>query len=820
MKIEQQINSLLMSHPIVKKIIKRIYQIINVCVHRPKKTEGNISCISPQDEYDYFFGYYDKSPWDSTNRYMLCMKAKDTSKEVAPNEKVEILLIDTYNNNKAEKIAESNSWNVQQGCMAQWLGPEFDRKIIYNDFRDGKYCSVILDVFNKAEKIINMPIYSVSSDGKFAFSLDFSRLHRLRPGYGYSNIDDTTKDEKVPNKPCIWKVYLEKNSVEPYLYYSDFYNFETREDMKLAEHKVNHIMISPNNDKFMVIHRWLNENKKYSRLITCDIKSKELFNLSDDNMVSHCYWKSNNEILGFLNKKNHGNGYYILKDKTNNYERIWDDIESDGHPSYSSDGKFVLTDSYPNKKRIQSLKILTENEIYNIGKVFSPFKYDNETRCDLHPRWSRDDKKICFDGCFEGRRRLYVIDVSNICISNSSYELKRISVSSEKCKILFMMTSCKKCGPTNQTLNIIKNLDRNVFEPYLLTIYEEESNSQIARYLPYVTKHYTIRTSKKNILLHNTRKLDKFITGFKADLIHTVGLFPNYYISGLKNQKQITTLRNYVYEDYPAKFGKFVGLIMAKLQLKAVKNTMKVVTCSKSLKEMYEEKLKLNFDFIQNGVDADDYTVVTQNEKEILKKELNLDRFKKIFIYTGQFIERKNIPFLLKCFSEMFYEKNEFGLVLLGDGPLLNILKEQYKNVNNILFIGSSNNVRKYLATSDFYVSTSISEGLPNGALEALSCGVPVILSDINQHKELFMYNSGIGVLYRSGDSKSFKDCINHILDKDYFELRLNARNNIVNNFSSKKMSENYQKEYLGIIEKFSGGSKCEKHEVKKLLLI
>ena len=48
-----------------------------------------------------------------------------------------------------------------------------------------------------------------------------------------------------------------------------------------------------------------------------------------------------------------------------------------------------------------------------IAKVFSPFKYDNDTRCDLHPRWSRDGKKICFDGTFEGSRGLYIVNLDN-----------------------------------------------------------------------------------------------------------------------------------------------------------------------------------------------------------------------------------------------------------------------------------------------------------------------------------------------------------------------------------------------------------------------
>ncbi|MBR1793581.1 MAG: hypothetical protein IJ764_08100, partial [Bacteroidales bacterium] len=46
-----------------------------------------------------------------------------------------------------------------------------------------------------------------------------------------------------------------------------------------------------------------------------------------------------------------------------------------------------------------------------IARVFAPFRYDNDTRCDLHPRWSRDGQKVCFDACFEGFRGLYYVSL-------------------------------------------------------------------------------------------------------------------------------------------------------------------------------------------------------------------------------------------------------------------------------------------------------------------------------------------------------------------------------------------------------------------------
>ena len=802
MSFENAIHDQLLKHPKLKKIMKRIYQRIMYTFSKKIKSEGNIIKVSPNDSnYDYFFGYYDKSPWDITNRYMLCMKATDTSKNVSPNEPLEILLIDTQNDNKSEIIAKSNSWNVQQGCMAQWLGPSFDKKIIYNDFRDNHYCSVIFDVFTKEETIIDMPVYSVSSDGKFALTLDFSRLHRLRPGYGYSNILDATANEKIPDSPCIWKIDLEKNETVPYLYYKDFYEFETRKEMNNAEHKVNHIMISPDNDKFMVIHRWYVGAKKYSRLITCELSTKKMYNLSDDDMVSHCYWKNNDEIIAFENKKESGSGYYLMKDKTKEYFHLWEHIKSDGHPSYSPDGKLIITDTYPNRDRIQILKL--SNEITNvvIGKVFSPFKYDNDTRCDLHPRWSRDGKKICFDGCFEGNRGLYIIPVEKIKMPSSQELGRQIKERADNRKrIIYLMTSCRKSGPAQQTLNIIKNLDTKRFVPFLVTIYDEPMDTIIEDYYPYIENHYFIKTSKKSILLNRTNYLRKKIEEINPDIIHGSSVFPSYAVIKMQKFKFILTLRNYIYDDFITKFGKIKGMVLAKMQLYSMKHATKTVTCSKSLAEIYREKLNLEFDYIQNGVDIDNYKLIDENEKIKLKKELNLNMYDKIFIYTGQFIARKNLVFLLQNFCEQFKDKKNTGLILLGDGPLLESLKKQYSNVDNIMFLGNSNKVNIYLSASDFYVSTSLSEGLPNGALEALSSGIPVVLSDINQHKELFMYNKEIGYIFKSNDSQDFVRNIKRLMSDDYENFSKNARDNIVDNFSSAIMSKKYQKIYMLLI--------------------
>jgi len=422
MSLEQKINYHLNKFPAVKKVIKRAYQLGMYAISPKIKSEGNIECVSPDDGKEYFFGYYDKSPWDATQRYMLCMRANNTWSDVSPKEPADIILIDTTKakdeDGRVRKLAETRAWNIQMSCMLQWLGPDYQSKILYNDFRDGRFCAVILNVESGEERVIDAPVYSVSADGKFALTLDFARLYSLRPGYGYYNVPEVTKDVALPDAPCIWTVDLESGEVKPLLKYTDFAAFQPRKEMQEngAVHKVNHIMLSPNGKRFMVLYRWFNGQRKYTRLITCNIDGSDMYVLSDDDMVSHCYWKNDDEIIAFENKHSGGPGYYLMKDKTQEYTHLWSKYSNDGHPSYSPDRSFVVTDSYPDRARIAEIKLLKDTDIEAkdvkiLARVFAPFRYDNDTRCDLHPRWSRDGKTICFDAVFEGHRGLYIVGI-------------------------------------------------------------------------------------------------------------------------------------------------------------------------------------------------------------------------------------------------------------------------------------------------------------------------------------------------------------------------------------------------------------------------
>jgi Tol biopolymer transport system component len=93
-----------------------------------------------------------------------------------------------------------------------------------------------------------------------------------------------------------------------------------------------------------------------------------------------------------------------------------------GHPSVNRDSSYLLSDYYVGEYKklgyhespIRLIDINTDEEVY-ICKVFTDLDIqDNTFRIDPHPVWSRNYKKVCFNGAPEGIRQIFVADLSDV----------------------------------------------------------------------------------------------------------------------------------------------------------------------------------------------------------------------------------------------------------------------------------------------------------------------------------------------------------------------------------------------------------------------
>lgn len=134
---------------------------------------------------------------------------------------------------------------------------------------------------------------------------------------------------------------------------------------------------------------------------------------------------------------------------------------------------------------------------------------------------------------------------------------------------------------------------------------------------------------------------------------------------------------------------------------------------------------------MHNAIDTEKFSYQEQI-REQMRKELAIDNCFCIG-HVGRFTEQKNHLFLIDIFKEIVACKENAVLLLLGEGPLEEEVKEKVKALSlekNVRFLGSSSEVYKYYQAMDVFLLPSLYEGLAVSLVEAQCSGVPVVTAD------------------------------------------------------------------------------------------
>ena len=409
--IERYFASVLAAFPGIKIRVKLLYQKFNHLIYKKPYSyylkEGVIMDeFSSNQNQGNFWGYYDASPLFHGN-FMTHSFDKEICLKNRLSSEIDILV-----NNK--KISSTRAWNWQQGARLFWVNKN---TILHNVFQQGQYKSKLVHLDNKTSELIDAPVYAYDMKSQAALGLNFKQLAVLDPAYGYFAHTKNQEPTLDDLNDGIFKIDITTNKKELIISLKRLKEFHKKSDMKNALHGINHIQISPDAKRFMFLHRWyLKNGQKKSRLLTADMDGSNLHILSDDGMVSHCNWKNNEEVIGWMHKKNMGNGYYLHKDQTDHFEQIGPGILlEDGHPSFSACGAYLLTDTYPDRSRMSHLLRynLASKKLITLGSFYTPLSYNNENRCDLHPRFT-DDQSITLDTVYDGLRKQVKLDISKL----------------------------------------------------------------------------------------------------------------------------------------------------------------------------------------------------------------------------------------------------------------------------------------------------------------------------------------------------------------------------------------------------------------------
>jgi len=370
----------------------------------------------------HWFGYYDKLEFDPTCRYVLGMEVDFEHRSPKPDDVINVGMVDLQEGDKWIELGETRAWCWQQGCMLQWR-PGSKTEVLWNDRQHDRFVCHLLDVVTRNKRTIPHPVYTVSPDGRWGVAPDFRRVNDMRPGYGYTGLADPNADVLAPKDSGVFRVDLDTGEQELVVSLADVAKIPMPgRDLAPMKHYFNHLLVSPDGSRFEFLHRWRGPGVRSfgTRMLTAAPDGSDIRIVDPSGYTSHFIWRDPQHILAWSRHPSHGDRFYLFEDKTGGKVEVVgkDVMTNNGHCSYLPGNQWILNDTYPQgKERLQSpylYNVKTGKRVW-LGHFHSPPEYKGEWRCDTHPRFSPDGRKVVIDSPHTGEgRQLHLIDISGI----------------------------------------------------------------------------------------------------------------------------------------------------------------------------------------------------------------------------------------------------------------------------------------------------------------------------------------------------------------------------------------------------------------------
>lgn len=423
--LERWIAQLLRRFPRARATLKRTYQAFNFAVYgergftcaihpRARLITPSQAIDAPEPERDTseFFGYFDASPWSPEERFYAVHHVRDRACTDA-----DIVVYD-FERKERRIIGRTIAWTWQQGAMPRWLTQDNSSYLAFNTLEDGVLGTRISLPDGTQHRFLELPLQAVNPAFREIYSINYLRLRRNGTEYGYSINASNLSADQPDNEDGVWSVDYVAGTIRLIVSLERLRQLTYQTSCNWINHEINHISVAPDGRHFVFIHRFRDSRGQHSHLILASRTGEELRILLKE-MVSHYTWLSSTLLLAWARTPRSGERYYVIdiEHEIQVFPSQSANRWGDGHPTFHSSHGWIATDSYPDRKRQQHLMLLRYDENVSpldLGSFFLPLQFNGSKRIDLHPRWAPSGRWLSIDsGCF-GKRRNYLIDVSEI----------------------------------------------------------------------------------------------------------------------------------------------------------------------------------------------------------------------------------------------------------------------------------------------------------------------------------------------------------------------------------------------------------------------
>jgi Tol biopolymer transport system component len=400
-----------------------------------------VHCVTP-DLPGAIHRFYDSSPFSPSGRYLAVTRLPFEDRIPRPGEAADVVVID-LETTEWRKVAETRGWDTQLGAQVQW-GAD-DRTLLYNDVDTTTWVphGVRLDPLGDTRQRLDGTVYAVSPDGRWAASPCLRRIVRTQGGYGVivppahlpANRGAATDDG-------IWLTDTMTGSGRLLVSLADLFEqaFPPAQRKRYASGDFYgfHVKWNPQGTRLLFVLRWLprtwlpwRRKKKYRRfnVLTLAADGTGARIAVPDSAWrkggNHPNWCPDGEhVLMNLNTDGEGLRFARVRYDGTGCAALSRSVRGSGHPTMHPDGRHILTDAYPHEPvaygdgttpiRWVRIDDGTETALVRIRTRSDHEARLSALRIDPHPAWDRGYRRIAFNACPDGRRRVFVADLDGV----------------------------------------------------------------------------------------------------------------------------------------------------------------------------------------------------------------------------------------------------------------------------------------------------------------------------------------------------------------------------------------------------------------------
>ena len=379
--------------------------------------------------------FFDTSPFSPSGRYLGLTRFLFEDRMPEPGDAAEVLLVD-LETGEERAVARTKGWGTQLGAQVQW-GAD-DTQLFFNDLDTEAWrpFGVMMDPFSGDRKELEGTVYMVSPDGRRVASPCLLRTGATQVGYGVTappevvpvnrgaSAEDGIYVTDTDTGTCRLLVSLKEMvetaepSFDPDEYADgDFFGF--------------HVKWNLQGDRLMFVLRWKPHGggKLKHNVITTRTDGSDIRVAIPESEWGkgghHPNWCPDGETV-MINLKPDGETLRLVKARYDgsDFGTMTEAVKGSGHPTLHPDGRHVVTDVYLHEPlaygdgttpiRWIDLEEGREEVLIRINNDPPYPGPRKELRIDPHPAWDYDFRRIAFNGCAEGRRRVYVADLSGV----------------------------------------------------------------------------------------------------------------------------------------------------------------------------------------------------------------------------------------------------------------------------------------------------------------------------------------------------------------------------------------------------------------------